>query len=711
MSPNFSDVLPPSTFNIGGYQSESAPNSKLGKFANGFFGRIRSLFGRYDPRLSLSGSSSQGGTSPCHQLQQGVSVIIGPHSLNREDANKPSVATATTVAKDISFWGGLCLLICNTTGPGVVSLPLVAQSAGWVPTVVVFVLVGILSYLSCMFICEAMTEVPGNEHYQANVEFSNMVLCFFGRRYQAPVQIVCFLALQTTTIASIVICAQVFDNILIQIAHRTCGIQVYPHVTFICVNEQLSTSSPFSGTMIISTGALLAFMLIMPLCMLNLSENIWIQVVSCVLILVIFIQWIITFIQHGLVTSRVPAIGSDMSHTFESILFNYAFITAVPSWANAKKSHVSPQKTVGADISLMTTLFILVSVLAGMAYEIPSNSSMIQAIMSSPDVTTLSKIAGYTFPIVALVTSIPINMIVLRYNLTQSKTCSRGWATVLAGVLPWIVTIPCMTSPTLSTVVGWSSLFLVSTSNFIIPFVLYIYAKKYRARLMQMAPADRAHQERLDKEICGTLTAEEVAAEEIAAAKLVVPDFSDSEIGHSERSSEFSTQNDQSEIESIDGFSTRIAADMNMIMEKEHKDDQSAMDVSVDSLERDISSVATYPQCNESGGSWSEKLLTERFGVAYSESLTSTARLGSPIFESGLHDTSYSSCVEKNETKAASIRQHMHDYTADTMTVAKKESISKTEMHAVPLWSPVSGLVVAYCALTLLIIGISATIM
>ena len=71
--------------------------------------------------------------------------------------------------KDISFWGGLALLISNMTGPGIVTLPIVAQSAGWLPTLIAFAVVGMLSTLSSLFICEAMTEVPGNEYFQSNV--------------------------------------------------------------------------------------------------------------------------------------------------------------------------------------------------------------------------------------------------------------------------------------------------------------------------------------------------------------------------------------------------------------------------------------------------------------------------------------------------------------------------------------------------------------
>ncbi|KAG0058649.1 hypothetical protein BGZ90_004850 [Linnemannia elongata] len=403
--------------------------------------------------------------------------------------------------KDISFWGGLALLISNMTGPGLVTLPIVAQSAGWLPTLVAFGVVSLLSSLSSLFICEAMTQVPGNEHFQSNVEFNNLVECFFGRRYHLLVQIICFLAMQTTNIASIAVSAQLFDNLLIQIFHRTCGIQIIPHAAFVCVTEQLTSASPFSGVMIMTTGVLLALSMILPLALLKLSENIWLQLASFILILLIVTQWIVTFFIHGLDTSLVPVIGDDISQTFGTILFNYAFITTIPSWANAKQPNVSIHKTVGWSVTITTVIYILVAILGGMAYQIPNNSTLIQAISSSPDVTILSQITGYTFPIAALITSIPINIIVIRYNLIQSGACNYMWSNILAGVLPWLVAIPCMTGAGLTTVINWSSLFLVSTANFIIPFILYIYSKRHREKLNKLPIIEMEQQARLSREM------------------------------------------------------------------------------------------------------------------------------------------------------------------------------------------------------------------
>ncbi|KAF9348144.1 hypothetical protein BGX34_002657 [Mortierella sp. NVP85] len=387
------------------------------------------------------------------------------------------------------------------TGPGLVTLPIVAQSAGWLPTLLGFGLAATLSSLSSLFICEAMTEVPGNDHFQSNVEFSNLILCFFGRRYHLLVQIVCFLAMQTTNIASIVVSAQLFDNLLIKIFHRSCGIQVHPNVAWVCVTEQLQSASPFTGVMIMTAGVLLSFSMVLPLGLLKLSENIWVQLVSFGLLLLIIIQWIVTFFLHGLDTTLVPAIGSDTSQTFGTILFNYAFITTVPSWANAKKPGVSIHKTIGWSVGITTIFYLAVAILGGMAYQISSDSSLIQAISSSPDVTVLSQITGYTFPIAALITSIPINTIVIRYNLVQSGACNRLWANLCAGVLPWLIAIPCMTGSGLTTIINWCSLFLVSTAQFVIPFILYIHSKKHREKFNKLPIIEMEQQERLSREI------------------------------------------------------------------------------------------------------------------------------------------------------------------------------------------------------------------
>lgn len=51
---------------------------------------------------------------------------------------------------------------------------------------------------------------------------------------------------------------------------------------------------------------------------------------------IIAFEWIVVFLTHGLKSSLMPAFGDNFSSVVGTVMFNYAFITAVPSWINAK---------------------------------------------------------------------------------------------------------------------------------------------------------------------------------------------------------------------------------------------------------------------------------------------------------------------------------------------------------------------------------------
>src|SRR3954452_23308095 len=48
----------------------------------------------------------------------------------------------------------------------------------------------------------------------------------------------------------------------------------------------------------------------------------------------IVITWIATFIMTGLHKDYVPLVSDNQSQVVGTVLFNYAFITTVPSWVN-----------------------------------------------------------------------------------------------------------------------------------------------------------------------------------------------------------------------------------------------------------------------------------------------------------------------------------------------------------------------------------------
>lgn len=80
----------------------------------------------------------------------------------------------------------------------------------------------------------------------------------------------------------------------------------------------------------------------------------------------------------------------------------------------------------------------------------------------------------YMFPIVAVLSSIPVFSIVIKYNLEEngfSKSISFLWGVIF----PWVIALPLLYMPdSLNQFITFSSLLFVSITDFIIPWILYI---------------------------------------------------------------------------------------------------------------------------------------------------------------------------------------------------------------------------------------------
>jgi hypothetical protein len=53
----------------------------------------------------------------------------------------------------------------------------------------------------------------------------------------------------------------------------------------------------------------------------------------------------------------------------------------------------------------------------------------------------ISQISVYLFPAVALMSSIPVFSIIIRYNLVENKICRKPFANFWAVVFPWILSV------------------------------------------------------------------------------------------------------------------------------------------------------------------------------------------------------------------------------------------------------------------------------
>ncbi|POG78282.1 hypothetical protein GLOIN_2v1853035 [Rhizophagus irregularis DAOM 181602=DAOM 197198] len=381
----------------------------------------------------------------------------------------------TKSGSGISFFGSVALLISSMTGPGLVTIPLLFQTAGWLIPVITFVVATVLSGAASLFLCEALSSVSGNNKFQKQVEFSQLSsILVTNKYYKNLIQTGLFISMQSFNIASIILSAQTMDSLVISIIGKTCGIGIHPDAGFFCVNRQKAEGSPFEERyMLLTAGYLIALCITVPMGIMDLVENIKVQIISLMTLTFIVLTWLVTFVIHGLDAGLVPMIGYDKSQVIGTVLFNYAFIITIPSWVNDVNPSVPIRKAVWFSVITSTIVYLLLGIMGGMAYKMGPVSNIISTVNESPEKSIISIITTYLFPLAALTTSIPVYTIIIRYNLLRTGYCGKGMANLLSCALPWIIIIPFQTGFWLNAFINWASLIFSSSCNFILPFYLY----------------------------------------------------------------------------------------------------------------------------------------------------------------------------------------------------------------------------------------------
>jgi amino acid permease len=116
-------------------------------------------------------------------------------------------------SKTVGFAGALAFIFNAATGPGLPFTPGNFQSPGWLFTVISFAIFSIVSGFSILLIVEAMQSIPGNRHFQGDVEYATLINFYFGPVHHVIGQIMLYGALQSNAIQGIVLSAQVLINL------------------------------------------------------------------------------------------------------------------------------------------------------------------------------------------------------------------------------------------------------------------------------------------------------------------------------------------------------------------------------------------------------------------------------------------------------------------------------------------------------------------
>jgi hypothetical protein len=360
----------------------------------------------------------------------------------------------------ITYLGSLCLNINNIMGPAIVAFPSIYAQSGWFLPSFLLLVVCFLSAFSSTMLCEAMQRIPGNHNLTKRYEYATTVKHYWGEKWYVVSQILMNICFQCLNIASIIVAAQVMDELFAYVYGETIGFQ-YTTLEF--------RTTPYSDLRdvpnAISAGFLFCMIICLPFGMSSLEENMWFQWFSLVALFASCGLFIWDYLQLPLHFEQVPMWNSgfdNQAQVLGVVIFSYAFVITVPSWINEKAPNVSTNKSVWYSCFVGMFLKGSIGYLAAITYPNMANNANILQVMNDStlgghEFHRLTRLAVYLFNFGTIVPGIPVFSILVRYNLLSGKVCNSRWAFFYSFVLPWGVSMFLYRGKGFQNLVNWTA--------------------------------------------------------------------------------------------------------------------------------------------------------------------------------------------------------------------------------------------------------------
>ena len=408
-----------------------------------------------------------------------------------------------------------------------VLFPQVFQQAGLILPLLILTLLTLTSALSSFLLVSSMSMMKGNERFGRSVEYSGVMRHYLSRPFFLLAFTFYQLSLLTTNISLIVQSVQVADFAIAAAFGRSCLLpQLTPTLAFTCppaVDYSAGGDTVFGDDRLgLPLGFFLTAAAVVPLGLIDLDDNMIVQKGAFVSLLTIVAVWAVLFVRHGLDLSYVPLTASG-SGGFSSVvgvsIFNFAFLTSIPSWVNSKSHTTSIRSPIWSSLVISCTMFIVAGLLCALSFAPWTDSStLLDKVYGLPmTFAPFARFSFYFFPIVANLTSIPVNSIFQRLNLVE-QGYHRHLSTLVAVALPWLIAVFLYAGSGYDELVTWSGVCVTSVVNFIIPPTVYIIARRrwQRERREEVERIERAKEAGGEEVLAGQVLAdgeEEVEAE------------------------------------------------------------------------------------------------------------------------------------------------------------------------------------------------------
>lgn len=379
----------------------------------------------------------------------------------------------------IGYLGSVAILFSN--GPAMLILAPLFQSAGWLtPTVLMLLMTFVASFASDALV-ECMASVGQNGDLQRRYEYSTLVKIYFPKQpwcyWTTVVLFNC--SLISLNAGSIISSAQSIDFLAADLGWDG-ALELFPDFGFtVATTGESSSSTPFgNNVLVISFGYLIIFVLGGGLSFLNLDENVYLQTCSFLTNIAILLIWVVMWCMLGLHPNRVPVVTVDQAPVVGAIVFNYAFVLMIPSWANELSKGASVHGPVWWSTIIATVVFIMLGAFGGMALDFRHDEDLLGAMSALPNISpgfsSLGKWTASLLPILTVVPGIPIFSVLTRYSLMNSGFCGKHWANVWAIGIPYTVAVFFYAGAGLADVINWTAILFNGSVNFVIPFILYL---------------------------------------------------------------------------------------------------------------------------------------------------------------------------------------------------------------------------------------------
>eukprot|EP01059_Diplonema_ambulator_P011845 TRINITY_DN21908_c1_g1_i1.p1 TRINITY_DN21908_c1_g1~~TRINITY_DN21908_c1_g1_i1.p1 ORF type:complete len:484 (+),score=46.16 TRINITY_DN21908_c1_g1_i1:58-1509(+) len=390
--------------------------------------------------------------------------------------------TQNTMTGGIGWFSSFMLIVNNITGPGLVVMPLVFAQGGWVLAVASLGVCMAVSFGCGLMLLEAVRSVPGNKGFSGAVEIGELIEGGVSRRWAWVLTAILIASFHMNLIASILEASQTLDAMLTQyFPNQSCALEIHPAQRFTChpthnSTEAHPTDSPYGDSYVISLGYILIMATTIPLSRWDIDGNIHVQNAAFFLMNVVLMYWCVAGYFEGPGSKDgVPSFGSSTSIIPGTILFNFAFVTTLPSWAAEKHPSVGVKSVLWSAGWFSTVLFAVVGLLPAFYWDFSTGSAdLLTVLLNGKTTSGFTKVTAYAFPLITVVTSIPIYSIVIRKNLVSARICSQPAGFFWGAIFPWMVSVPLYAGSMLESIADWSGAFITIPLNFILPAYFFL---------------------------------------------------------------------------------------------------------------------------------------------------------------------------------------------------------------------------------------------